>query len=157
MTNCGGGFGQQPSAHDTRPTSCLLFSSTALTTKGRRILATVKFANVFQVRYYKTTFPCTEFVDHKWYHQDRCDRPLKKTKPPIKEETYKQWTKDNFHHRRNNSIHKKASSLYRNINRILKKSIVSSTLGQCPAGYDTTLSLRDKNAVCPFVIPISGT
>jgi hypothetical protein len=96
---------------------------TALTIKGRRILAPVKFAKVFQVRHYKTTFPCTEFVDHKWYHQDRCDRPLKNRKYHIKEETYKQLKQLNFQHRRNNSIHKQASSLYRNIKSILKKSI----------------------------------
>ena len=101
-----------PDDADAKPISCLLFPPTALATKGRRILATVKFAKVFQVRYYKTTFPCTEFVDHKWYHQDRCDSPLKKTKSHIKEETYKQWYNYNFQHRRNNSIHKKALSLH---------------------------------------------
>ena len=85
----GGDFGQQPSVRDitgvitpddagTKPISCLLSLPTALATKGRRILAPVKFATVFQVRHYKTTLPCTEFVDHKWYHQDRCDRPLNK-------------------------------------------------------------------------------
>ena len=126
MTNSGGGRGQQPSVGDitrvldpddvgTKPISCPLSLPTALTIKGRRILAPVKFAKVFQVRHYKTTLPCTEFVDHKWYHQDRCDRPLKKTKSPVKEETYEQWIKDNFQHRRNNLIYK----LYRRID-ILK-------------------------------------
>ena len=142
----GGGFGQQPSAYDTKPISCVLSSSTALTTKGRRILAMVKFAKVFQVRYYKTTFPCTEFVDHKWYHQDRCDRPLKNTKSPVKEETYEQWTKENFQHRRNNSIYK-ALSPHRHIKSILKQSIVSIAQGPSPAGYDITSSQIGKNAV----------
>ena len=40
---------------------------------------------------------------------------------------------------------------------ILKTSIVSTTQGLCPAGYDTTPSLHDKNAVYPLVIPVSGT
>ena len=128
-----------------------------MTTKGRRILAIVKFANVFQVRYYKTTFPCTEFVDHKWYYQDRCDSPMKRSKVPIKEEIYSQWNKLKNHNRRTNSVYKQALSQYQNIKSILKKSIDISTLEQCPAGYDLTMFPDDKNAVYPFVIPISGT
>ena len=65
--------------------------------------------------------------------------------------------KENFQHRRNNSIYQKASSPHRNIRSILKESIVSTTQGPCPAGYDTTSSLQDKNAVYPLVIPKSGT
>ena len=163
----GGDFGQQLSVRDitgvldsddagTKPISCLLSLPTALTTKGKRNVAPVKFAKVFQVRHYKTTLPCTEFVDHKWYHQDRCDRPLKNIKSPVKEETYEQWTKDNFQHRRNNSIYK-ALSPHRHIKSILKQSIVSTAQGPSPAGCDTTSSQNDRNAVYPFVIPISGT
>ena len=124
--------------------------------KGRRILSPVKFAKVFQVRHYKTTLACTEFIDHTWYHQDRCDRPLKKTKSPVKEETYEQWTKDNFQHRRNNSIYK-ALSPHRHIKSILKQSIVSIAQGPSPAGYDNIASQNEKNAVYLLVVQISGT
>ena len=48
--------------------------SAALTSKRKRIFVVVKFANVYQVRHYKITYPCTEFVDAKWFYQDRCDR-----------------------------------------------------------------------------------
>ena len=81
----GGVSGQQLNPISVKPISCFVFPSVAMTTKDRRILAAVKFANVVQVRYYKTAFPCTEFVDTKWFDQNRCDRPLNNIKHQIKE------------------------------------------------------------------------
>ena len=62
-----------------------------------------------------------------------------------------------IHNRRMNSVHKQDLSQYQNIKSILKKSIDISTLEQCPAGFDITMFPEDKNAIYPFVIPISGT
>ena len=138
------------------PISCLVSSSTAMTTKDRRILTVIKFANVFQVRYYKTEFACTEFVDTTWFYQNRRGRSLNKFKNLIKEDTYKQLTTKTFHHRRSNSIYQQALSQYQNVKSILNNSIDISTLEQCPAGYDNIQFPQDENAVSPFVIPISG-
>ena len=82
-----GDIRQQPNAIVMMPISCLMSPSVALTSKSRRTFAVVKFANIYQVRHYKTTFPCREFVDTKLFYQDHCDRPSQKNKKTIKEET----------------------------------------------------------------------
>ena len=86
----GGGIRRRPNAIGMMPVSCRMSPSTALTSKSIGIFAVVKFANVYQVGRYKTTFPCTEFVDTKWFDQDRCDRTSKKIKHMFNEETYNQ-------------------------------------------------------------------
>ena len=96
--------------------------STALTSKSKRIFAVVKFANVYQGRHYKTTCPCTEFVDTQLFYLDCCDRPSMKIKNPIKEETYNKLKTNNFEHRQNNSIYRHNLSQQQDLKSILKTS-----------------------------------
>ena len=75
----------------------------------------------------------------------------------IKEETYTQWKTYTFNHRRRNSIYQQVLFQYQRINSKFTTSIDVSALELCPAGYDIVQFPQDKDAVYPFVIPISGT